>query len=63
MLRIDLKIGQSIKIGDGITITLDDKTGKTAKLAIEADPSIRVQRVQPETPVQHVAAMGLTGKP
>lgn len=63
MLRIDLKIGQTIKIGEGITITLDDKSGKTAKLAIEADPSIRVERVAQAQPVPHVAAMGITGKP
>jgi len=63
MLRIDLKVGQSIKIGDGIIVTLDDKSGKTAKLAIEADPSIRVQRVPQATDAQIAATHGITGKP
>ena len=63
MLRIDLKVGQSIKIGDGIVITLDDKSGKTAKLAIDADPAIRVQRLPQATDASIAATHGIMGKP
>jgi len=63
MLRIDLKVGQSIKIGDGIIVTLEDKSGKTAKLAIDADRSIPVQRVPQATDASIAAAHGIMGKP
>jgi sRNA-binding carbon storage regulator CsrA len=61
MLRLDLKIGQSIKIGDAI-VTLEDKSGRVAKLAIEAPQSVRVERVPQLTPAS-LAAQGITGKP
>lgn len=44
MMHVDLKIGQSIKIGDA-TLKLDDKSGKVVRLSIDADKSIPIQRV------------------
>lgn len=45
MLRIDMKPGEGVKIGDYATITLEEKSGKAARLAIEADRSIPITRV------------------
>ena len=51
MLKIELKVGESVKIGES-TVTLEDKSGKTARLSIVADKSVPIQRVQPTTAAQ-----------
>jgi sRNA-binding carbon storage regulator CsrA len=63
MLRINIKIGESVRIGDYAIITLEEKSGKSARLAIDADRSIAVTRVQPNTTAQLAASGGITGKP
>lgn len=45
MMHVDLKIGESIKIGEA-TLTLDDKSGKVVRLSIDADIKIPIQRVK-----------------
>lgn len=45
MMHVDLKIGESIKIGEA-TLTLDDKSGKVVRLSIDADKKIPIQRVK-----------------
>lgn len=62
MLKIDMKVGDSIRIGDYATITLDDKSGKIARLSIQADKSIPVSREQRQSPPQVAASVGITGK-
>lgn len=47
MMHVDLKIGESIKIGEAI-LTLDDKSGKVVRLSIDADIAIPIQRVKNE---------------
>lgn len=47
MMHVDLKIGESIKIGQA-TLTLDDKSGKVVRLSIDADRAIPIQRVKNE---------------
>ena len=44
-MHVDLKIGESIKIGEA-TLTLDDKSGKVVRLSIDADIKIPIQRVK-----------------
>jgi hypothetical protein len=34
-LMMDVKVGESIQLGDGITITLEQKSGQLAKLCIQ----------------------------
>lgn len=63
MLRINLKIGESLSIGGVAVITLEEKSGKTARIAIEADKSVAVTRVQANTAAQFAAQGGITGKP
>lgn len=56
MLRLDLKPGESVKIGEGpnaVVITLEDKSGRNARVAFEADRSVKISRVQEDsTPAQ-----------
>lgn len=59
MLKIDLKPGQSVAIGNA-TITLEEKSGKVARLVINADKSVPIQRIQAATPAT-IAASGLPG--
>ena len=65
MLKIDLKPGESVRIGDVAVITLEDKSGQRARIAFQADRSIPIRRV--ERPVASdarlAAATGITGKP
>lgn len=63
MLKIDLRVGESIKIGEYATITLEDKSGKIARLSIQADKSIPVSRAQRQSPAQLAASVGISGKP
>ena len=49
-MPVDLKIGESIKIGQAI-LKLDDKSGKVVRLSIDADRAIPIQRVKDEKTV------------
>lgn len=61
-LKIDLKPGEAITIGD-VIVTLEEKSGKTAKLAIQAPQAIRIERVAQATDASIAATHGITGKP
>lgn len=61
MLALDLKVGESIKIGDAV-ITLEEKSGKYARLIINADKSIPVKRLQSSTMAQ-IAKGGIVAMP
>lgn len=63
MLKIELRPGESVKIGDYAVITLEDKSGKIARLAIEADRSVPVTRTKQQSAARIAASMGITGKP
>lgn len=62
MLKIELKPGESVRIGDIAVITLEEKLGKIARLAIEADRSVPVTRTQRQNTAQLAASIGITGK-
>lgn len=53
MLKLELRVGESVKIGDAM-VTLEDKSGKIARLSIKADKSVPIQRVQPTSMAQIV---------
>ena len=44
-MHVDMKIGESIKIGEAI-LKLGDKSGKVVRLSIDADRAIPMQRVK-----------------
>ncbi|HLV18259.1 MAG TPA: carbon storage regulator [Pseudomonas sp.] len=51
-LRIDLKPGESVTIGDVATITLEEKSGKAARIVFKADRSVPIQKVRHPTAAQ-----------
>jgi sRNA-binding carbon storage regulator CsrA len=61
LLKLDLRVGESVKIGEAV-VTLDDKSGKIARLSIKAPQSIPIQRIQHQTMAQ-VAKNGLAAMP
>ena len=44
-LRLDLRVGESVRIGDYAVITLEEKSGKSARIAFEADRSVPINKV------------------
>lgn len=50
MLRLDLKPGDSVRIGDYAVITLEEKSGKAARIAFQADRSVAISKIQKKTP-------------
>lgn len=61
ILRMDIKPGESVRIGPYAVITLEEKAGKTARLKIEADASVPIRRIEQQSPAQ-IAAMGIVAK-
>lgn len=61
MLKLELKVGESVKIGDAV-VTLEDKSGKIARLAIQADKSVPITRVN-QTLASHLVKNGIGALP
>jgi hypothetical protein len=61
LLKIDIRIGESITIGNYAVVTLESKSGKVARLSIEADKSIPVSRVPGASVAQIAATSGIGG--
>lgn len=61
-LRIDLKPGESIAIGDFAVVTLEQKSGQIARLAFQADKSVPIRRASAASPAKVAASVGITGK-
>ena len=62
MLKLELRPGESVKIGDAV-VTLEDKSGKVARLAIQADKSVPIVRVQQPMSAAHFAKGGIGSMP
>lgn len=58
---LEIKVGESIRIG-AATITLEEKSGKNARLSIEADKSVPIQRIQ-STSMAQIAKSGIGAMP
>lgn len=58
MLKLELRVGESLKIGDAV-LTLEDKSGKIARLAIQADKAVPIHRIQRPTVAQIAAKTGI----
>lgn len=61
-LKIELRPGEAVSIGDFAVIRLEEKSGKIARIAIEADKTVPVARVAKPTAAQFAATEGITGK-
>lgn len=42
MLYLDIKVGESVTIGDNVVLTLEEKSGQVARLAFDADKSVSI---------------------
>jgi sRNA-binding carbon storage regulator CsrA len=56
MLKLDMKPGESVKIGDFAVITLESKSGNTARLSIQADKSVPIDRIDGSPNAAQMAA-------
>jgi len=63
VLKLEIRPGESIAIGNVAVVTLEEKSGKIARLAIQADKSVPVSRVQQNNTAKLAASVGITGKP
>lgn len=63
MLRIELKPGESVRIGDDILVTLEEKSGQRARVAFSADRSIPIRKVKSGSGSRIAATLGITGEP
>ena len=59
MLKLDIKPGESIRIGDYATITLEEKSGQIARLSISANKEIPIKRAGPSNAAKIAAEVGL----
>ncbi len=62
MLKIDLRPGESVSIGNLAIVTLEEKSGKIARIAVDADKSVPVIRLTKPTTAKLAATEGITGK-
>lgn len=62
MLKIDLRPGESVTIGNIAVVTLEEKSGKIARLAIQADKQVPISRSPRNNTAQIAASMGITGR-
>lgn len=60
-LNIELRVGESVKIGDA-TITLAEKSGKNARLSIDAPKSVPIDRQPQSSTAQIAAKVGLSAE-
>jgi sRNA-binding carbon storage regulator CsrA len=59
MLKLDIKPGDRVLIGDIAIITLEQKSGQLARLAVQADKSVKIRRVSASSGAAEVAKNGL----
>jgi len=62
VLKLEIRPGESIAIGNVAVVTLEEKSGKIARLAIQADKSVPVSRVKAQNTATIAASGGITGK-
>jgi len=56
MIKLDIRVGETFTIGDGVTVRLDRKSGQIARLAISADPGVRVERQRASPAAPHTSS-------
>ena len=63
MLTIELEPGESVRIGDYAVVTLEEKSGRRARVSFQADRSIPIKRVaNGPTDAKLAASAGITGE-
>lgn len=62
MLKLDIRVGESVKIGEFAVVTVEKKSGNLVRLAVQADKSVPISRSGQQSAAQIAAAVGITGK-
>lgn len=57
-LKLEVRPGETITIGDNVTVTLEEKSGQVARLSFEADRNIPIRKSE-ATPAKVAAMAGL----
>lgn len=52
-LRIDVEIGQTVKIGNNVTIVLEQKSGRRARLRIDSTEPVTISEAVDKRPDEH----------
>lgn len=63
MFKTDLRIGETIAIGDNVRITLEDKSGKIARIVVDAPKSVPIKRLERSSAADLAAKYGLAAHP
>lgn len=58
MLTLDIRVGESVAIGDTI-VTVVAKSGQLARLQVQADKSVQVRRIEPTGGINQAAERGI----
>lgn len=58
MLTLNVRIGETVRIGDAATVTVDQKSGQSVRLIFDADKSVPITIVDP---TKKAVSWGLTG--
>jgi hypothetical protein len=59
LMRIDLKPGEQLQIGD-VTVTIERKSGQSTRLAVEAPRATPVKKLSDEAPgIRMIAERGI----
>ncbi len=44
-LTLDIRVGESVAVGRGVTLTLEEKSGQRARVRFLADESVTIRKV------------------
>ena len=59
-LSFDLKVGDAVSIDGGkVMVTLREKSGRTARVSVETDKKVPVEKIQGATPAFVPARQGI----
>ena len=58
MLTLNVRIGETVRIGDSATVTVEQKSGQSVRLIFDADKSVPITIVDP---TKKAVSWGLTG--
>ena len=60
MLSLDLMPGDRVAIGDNVTLTLEEKTGRRARISVQAPREMHIRKLPAPSAVIEAARKGIT---
>lgn len=61
VLKLEIRPGESILIGDDIVVTLEKKSGQRARLSFEAEQDTPIRKAGSNSTLAYIAEHGLKG--